>query len=149
MAEAKHRRLDNVIFIPPQPKESMPEVWSLCDVALVHLRNSPVFKEVIPSKMFEAMGMGLPLLLAAPRGEAADILERDGAGLWVSAEDPDALAASVLNLMRDFETRESLTQRSLAAAPLHTRERQARRMMEVLDLVTVGRGSEVGVLVPA
>ena len=30
-----------------------------------------------------------------------------------------------------------------------TRERQARRMIEVLELVTVGRGSEVGVLVPA
>ncbi len=149
MAEAKHRRLDNVIFIPPQPKENMPDIWGLCDVALVHLRNSPVFKEVIPSKMFEAMGMGLPLLLAAPRGEATDILERDGAGLWVSAEDPDALAASVINLMKDFEMRKTLTQRSLAAAPLHTRESQARRMMEVLDLVIVGRGSEVGVLVPA
>jgi hypothetical protein len=87
--------------------------------------------------------------LAAPRGEAADILERDGAGLWVSAEDPDALAASVINLMKDFEMRKTLTQRSLAAAPLHTRESQARRMMEVLDLVIVGRGSEVGVLLPA
>ena len=51
----------------------MPKVWSLCDVALVHLKNSPAFAEVLPSKMFEAMGMGLPVLMALPEGEATEI----------------------------------------------------------------------------
>ena len=68
----------------------MPRVWSLCDVALVHLRDAPVFAGVIPSKMFEAMGMGLPLVLAAPRGEAARIVEAEGVGVVVAAEDPQA-----------------------------------------------------------
>ena len=44
---------------------------------LVHLKDSPVFREVIPSKMFEAMGMGLPLMVAAPDGEASRILAAD------------------------------------------------------------------------
>ena len=64
----------------------MPAVWSLCDVALVHLKDMPAFRDVIPSKMFEAMAMGLPLLLASPDGEARRILEADGAGIWVPAE---------------------------------------------------------------
>ena len=53
-----------------QPKEAMAGIWSLCDVALVHLKDSPAFAEVIPSKIFEAMAMGLPIILVAPRGEA-------------------------------------------------------------------------------
>ena len=48
-------------LIGPQPKGAMPRVWSLVDVALVHLRDSPVFAEVIPSKIFEAMAMGKAL----------------------------------------------------------------------------------------
>ena len=149
MAEARHRRLDNVVFIPPQPKEAMPTIWSLCDVALVHLRDSPVFREVIPSKMFEAMGMGLPLLLATPEGEASRILQEDGAGVWVPAEAPDALAEAILDMMNSKEALDAFAESSLAAAPLHTRERQARQMIRVLEMVDAGRGGEVGVPDPS
>ncbi len=148
MTEARNRRLDNVIFVPPQPKDKMPAVWSLCDVALVHLRNTAMFKEVIPSKMFEAMAMGLPIILATPEGEASRIVADDRAGIWVSAQDPDALAEAVRRLMYDSETRRTLAAQSLAAAPKHTRETQARKMLAVLELAAAGRGAEVGILVP-
>ena len=46
------------MFLPPQPKQNMPAVWSLCDVALIHLKDEAVFADVIPSKIFEAMAMG-------------------------------------------------------------------------------------------
>ena len=148
MAEARNRRLDNVVFVPPQPKDNMPAVWSLCDVALVHLRNTETFKEVIPSKMFEAMAMGLPIILATPEGEASRIVAEDRAGIWVPAEDPDTLAQAVRRLMYDSETRRTLAAQSLAAAPKHTRENQARKMLAVLELAAAGRGAEVGVPAP-
>jgi colanic acid biosynthesis glycosyl transferase WcaI len=149
MAEARRRRLDNVVFVPPQPKGDIAAVWSLCDVALVHLKNSSVFREVIPSKMFEAMGMGLPLLVASPDGEASRILAAHQAGIWVPAEDPDALAEATMRLFKDDSLRRAYGEHSLAAAPLHTRERQARRMIEVLDLAAQGRGGEVAALHPS
>ncbi len=142
--DAKRRGLDNVVFIDPQPKDKMPMVWSLCDVALVHLKDSPVFSGVIPSKIFEAMGMGLPLLLAAPKGEASRIIEADGAGLWVPAEDPEALAGAVLKLKSDGGLLHDLAARSHRAASGHSRERQARRMIKVLEMVAAGNGGEVG-----
>ncbi|CCQ75455.1 glycosyltransferase family 4 protein [Magnetospira sp. QH-2] len=143
MEAARQRGLNNVVFGPPQPKEAMPRVWSLCHVALVHLRDTPVFAEVIPSKMFEAMGMGLPILMALPRGEASEILEADGAGIWVPPEDPDALAEACRTLA-DTDFRTKMAARSLASAPLHTREKQAEEMMAVLEASAQGRGSEVG-----
>ena len=132
MADAKARDLANVIFIPRQPKEDMPAIWSVCDVALVHLKDSPAFAEVIPSKIFEAEGMGLPVLLAAPDGEATRILASDGAGLSVAAEDPAALAQAVVHLTDDTDARAAYAKASLAAAPQHSRETQAHEMLAVL-----------------
>lgn len=144
VADAGRRGLKNVVFMPRQAKERMPAVWSLCDVALVHLRNSPVFAGVIPSKIFEAQAMGLPLLLAAPTGEASAIVLGDGAGLHVPPEDPAALAAAVSRLSRDAAARERFAAASLAAAPGHSRETQAREMLAVLQMAAAGDGHKAG-----
>ena len=148
VARAKKSQLKNVVFLPPQPKEMMPKVWSLCDVALVHLKNSPTFAEVIPSKMFEAMGMGLPILMALPSGEATEILERNGAGVTIPPEDPKALANSAQRLCDDKSLLKNLQRRSLAAAPMHSRKTQARQMLSVFTAATEGRGGSVGTSAP-
>ena len=119
----------------------MPAVWSLCNVALIHLRNDPVFAEVIPSKIFEAMAMGLPLLVAVPPGEATQIVEADGAGIAVDPEDPAALAEAAERLAGDEGLRQSLAERSLAAAPSHSRAHQAVSMMAVLEAAAAGDGA--------
>jgi glycosyltransferase involved in cell wall biosynthesis len=141
---AGERGIDNVVFVPPQPKESMPVVWSVCDVALVHLRDLEAFTEVIPSKTFEAMAMGLPVLLAAPEGEASRILAEDGAGVHVPAEDPDALARAVKDLADDDDRRRALGRQAFESAPRHTRERQAEEMLRTLQLAAEGRGAHAG-----
>jgi len=133
ISDAKRRELDNVIFLERQPKERMPAVWSLCDVALVHLKNSNVFRDVIPSKMFEAMAMGLPILMALPEGEASAILKADKAGIHVPAEVPEALAKAIRRLASDPALHQKFAAASLVAAPNHSRETQALNMMAVLE----------------
>jgi colanic acid biosynthesis glycosyl transferase WcaI len=134
MADATRRGLKNIIFMPRQPKEKMPAIWSLCNIALVHLKDSPVFAGVIPSKIFEAEAMGLPLLLAAPEGEASTIVLNDKAGLHVAPEDPEALATAVRKLADDKSLCQRFSAAALAAAPDHTRETQAREMLDVLQI---------------
>ena len=141
--EAKRQKLGNVVFMPPQPKHRMPAVWSLCDVALIHLRNDAVFADVIPSKIFEAMAMGLPLLIVAPDGEATRIIEQTGAGLTVAPEDPVALADAALRLMDDDTLRTRLATASGTAATGFSRRTQAETMMAVLEATAAGRGGEV------
>lgn len=141
ISDAQSRGLDNVVFLPPQPKSRMPAVWSLCDVALVHLRNDPVFADVIPSKIFEAMAMGLPLLIAVPPGEATNIVEADGAGMAVAPESPVALAEAVKRLAADRTLRQTLGTASLAAAPRHSRRFQADSMMMVFKATAAGNGA--------
>lgn len=129
--------LKNVIFHPAQPKERMPEFWSILDVALIHLKNNPVFKTVIPSKIFEAMGMGLPILLAGPDcGEASKIVEEDGAGLCIPSETPEIFTQTVLRLKNNHALRKRLAEASYKAAPKHTREEQAHKIIDVCHGVT-------------
>jgi len=132
IARTKTEKLDNVIFLASQPKARMPAVWSQCDVALVHLKNSPVFAGVIPSKIFEAMAMSLPVLFAGPTGEGSKIVKAADAGPVINAEDPDALATSVLKLATDPNERRRFAANSLAAAPTYSREAQAQKMIDVL-----------------
>lgn len=148
IADAEARGLANVVFIGRQPKEDMPAIWSVCDVALVHLKNNPAFAEVIPSKIFEAEGMGLPVLLAAPEGEASRIVADDGCGIHVPAEDPARLADAVVCLADDSAARAAFAEASHAAAPRHSRETQAAQMLAVLDAARRGAGATVGWAVP-
>jgi glycosyltransferase involved in cell wall biosynthesis len=144
IATAEKMGLRNVIFVTAQPKETMPAYWSLCDVALVHLKDTPLFKTVIPSKIFEAMGMGRPVLLAAPRGEASEILAESGAGLWVRPERPQELMDAVRLLKSNRTLYQSLAAASLGAAPNYSRERQAREMLAILnDAAGVDAASEL------
>ena len=139
--------LTNVIFAGGQPKEAMPRFWSVCDVSLVHLRDHKVFSTVIPSKIFESMAMGLPIVYGGPGGEGAQIVRQHGAGLVVPPEDPAALAAAVRQLRVDPKLCASLKSNSRAAAPLYSRERQAKCSLAVLQRALPGP-SEVPVCQP-
>lgn len=133
IADAKRRGLGNVVFQRVQPKDALPSSWSLCDIALAHLKNTPLFAGALPTKMFEAIGMGLPIVLATPEGEASRLLRDTGAGIWVPPEDPAALASAIRSLHGDPETRQRLAAASRAAAPAHSREARARDTLRVLE----------------
>lgn len=137
LAEQKH--LPNVRLLPSQPKAWMPRLWSLCNVSLIHLKDEPVFATVIPSKLFESMGMGLPVIMALPEGEATAIVRQTGIGVVVPPENPARLAEAVLELHAHPEQMEVLRQASRVTAPSFTRTRQAEKMLAVLRAVAEGR----------
>ena len=97
--QAKEWNLNNVIFLDPVDKEAVKKFYALGDVCLVPLRDVPLFKTFIPSKMFEVMAMGRPIL-ASLKGEAADILRRSKGALVVEPEDSGAMTESILHLSR-------------------------------------------------
>lgn len=126
------KRLTNVRLIPRQPKERMVALWSLCDVAIVPLRNTRVFTTVIPSKIFEAMGMGVPLLMSVPEGEATSIVRKTGAGVCVQPEDPRALADAVVRLAGDRKELVLLGKQAREAARQYSRDALADDMLRIL-----------------
>ena len=69
-------------------------------LCLVLLRDLPLFRTVIPSKIFEYMGAGRPILTTVD-GESRGIVERAGAGIFSPPEDADALTEAIRGLARD------------------------------------------------
>jgi glycosyltransferase involved in cell wall biosynthesis len=146
VAEAKRQGLGNVTFMPAQPKEMVPAAWSLCDIALVHVRNKPFFKSTLPAKMFEAMGMGLPILLVAPRGDASEIVEKEQVGIWIPPDNPAALSAAVCTLKSHPERLSEFRKHSIAAAPRYTRKRQAELVLNAFnEAITWAQGRSTSV----
>ena len=145
IAKAGKENLGNVRFIEPQPREKMPAIWSVCDLALVHLRDSGVFSEVIPSKIFEAMAMGLPILLVTPKGVATDLVLSTRSGLWAPPEKPDELAGMVARLSGRKRLLALLGRKGSAASGRFSRERQAQEMLKILESAAAGDGRRTGV----
>jgi hypothetical protein len=89
------------------PSKRIPDLYAESDVAVVLLRDRPIFHGALPTKMLEAMAAGRPVVLAA-RGEAARLIEASGAGLVVEPENPRALAEALRALAADPERRARL-----------------------------------------
>jgi glycosyltransferase involved in cell wall biosynthesis len=122
---------DTVRFVDTVPKDQVARYWSLLDVSIIHLRRTELFTTVIPSKLFECMGMGIPVLHGVA-GESADIVRREGCGWVFEPENVDELIDGLLTLQRDRATRERLRAAALAAARHYDRGELASRMLALL-----------------
>jgi glycosyltransferase involved in cell wall biosynthesis len=95
---AADRGLDNVRFVPAQPKRMMPAVLAAADACLATLRDIPLFRTTYPNKVFDYMAAGRPVLLGID-GVIRTVVEDAGAGIFVPPGDAGALAAGVRRLM--------------------------------------------------
>jgi len=106
-ARASDARLDNVRFLRHQPVERMAEVLSLGDAQVITLRDLPIFRTTLPSKIQATLAAGRPII-GALAGDAAALIRDSGAGLTTTPGSAVELAEAILK-----------------AAAMPTEERQA------------------------
>ncbi len=124
--------LDNVIFVDSVPKEQVVRYWSLLDVSIIHLKKDELFTTVIPSKLFECMGMAIPVLHGV-QGESAGIVEREDVGLTFEPENATALVNGLRQLADDPALYQRLKTNGPVAAQKYDRTEQALKMLRVLE----------------
>ncbi len=134
--------LHNVQFIDTVSKDQIARYWSLLDTSIIHLRKNDLFKTVIPSKLFECMAMGIPVLHGV-EGESAQIVADEAVGLTFEPEDPQALVAAMQRLSDDDALRSSLSEAGRRGASHYDRKALARQMLEDVEglFVVLGPGS--------
>lgn len=132
-AKAAERGLDNVQFVGPVPKHAVARFWSILDASIIHLRRTELFTTTIPSKLFECMGMGIPLLLGL-RGEAREIVEKHDVGLVFEPEDAQALVTQLKLLVENDHLRQRHRSNAMAAARSYDRDNLAMDMLRELAL---------------
>lgn len=106
--------------------------WSVLDAGIIHLRDAPLFEHVIPSKMFEAMAMGIPLLHGV-RGESAEIVHSTGIGVCFEPEEPEALLSAIKQMMVDRTAYDEMKISCLSTAQTYNRTTLACRMADCLQ----------------
>jgi glycosyltransferase involved in cell wall biosynthesis len=138
-ADARARGLVNVIFTGSVGKDEVGSYWRLADAALVLLRDLPLFRHVLPSKMFEAMATGRPIVLGV-LGESAELLRDAEAGIVIAPESTAALVSALTKLASQPELarRMGACGRRFVERELD-RDTLAASMLEELRLVADGR----------
>jgi glycosyltransferase involved in cell wall biosynthesis len=105
--ESEARGLANVRFLGRRPKEEIRRYLALSDICLVHLRKTPLFTTVMPSKIFEAAGMRRPILNGV-NGDARELVERAECGLCFEPENAEEMADRLCELADDSAERKRL-----------------------------------------
>lgn len=88
--EIEYKKLKNIKIFPIQNKSEIASIINKIDLFVVHLKNDPLFKTVIPSKLFEGMIMKKPILIGV-NGEARSIVESSCSGTYFEPENADDL----------------------------------------------------------
>jgi len=105
--------LTNVQFLPTRARAEIPALVASADVMLATLGVQ--LPGAVPSKIYDAMGGGVPLLLAA-EGEPAEIVRETGCGLVVPIGDAEAFASTLRRLFSDSSLRGRLGRNGRTAA---------------------------------
>jgi glycosyltransferase involved in cell wall biosynthesis len=129
---AQAEDLDNVIFVDSVSKDQVVRYWSVLDVSIIHLKKDELFTTVIPSKLFECMGMAIPVLHGV-EGESAGIVEREDVGLLFEPENPEALVNGLRRLADDPELFARFKANGPLGAKRYDRSSLASEMLEILN----------------
>jgi colanic acid biosynthesis glycosyl transferase WcaI len=85
----------NVRFLGRRAPAEMAALYAAADYQLISLRDLPIFRGTIPSKLQAAMACGSPVVVSAP-GDCAELVERSGAGFAYPPENWPMLAKGFL-----------------------------------------------------
>ena len=100
MAQANRLQLQNVSFIPSQPKSRMADVLAAADACIAILKPIELYRTTYPNKVFDYMAAGRAVILAIG-GVICDVIDQEKAGLSVPPGNPTELASAIRRLADD------------------------------------------------
>lgn len=102
ITKAAKMQLDNVTFLPSQPKNQMAAVLSAADACIAILKPIELYRTTYPNKVFDYMAAGKPVILAIG-GVISNLVTDEGAGIVIPPGDPTALAQAIRDIADDQE----------------------------------------------
>lgn len=96
----EHYNLKNINVYEPMPKNKVVEEVAKCHIGLAHLRKDSAFDLVIPGKVIDYMGIGIPIV-AGVEGYAAKVINDSKSGLVVEPDDYVELSKAIMKIYND------------------------------------------------
>ncbi len=131
--------LNNVRFLPFQPRERLPEALACADVSLVVLKQG-IGSASLPSKLFSILASGRPVLASVDESsDTCKLVNSSQAGLCVEPENPSQLAEAILSLHDDPSRRAKMGDNGRAwAEKYHSSQSAAERFEDVFMSIMGG-----------
>ena len=101
-ALAIRKKLKNITFHEPMNRIELIKWIKKASVCIVPLKNNPLFRNALPSKMFEYMACERPIIVAI-MGEAADIVNVSKSGTIVKPENANLLSEAIMDYYQNTE----------------------------------------------
>lgn len=95
----KAKNLQNVTLMDKMPREQIPAILKELDLGLVHLKNFPLMQNAVPSKIYEIMAAGKPVL-AGISGIGSDFIKENNLGFVFEQENADSLAQTIRDVLK-------------------------------------------------
>jgi glycosyltransferase involved in cell wall biosynthesis len=106
MKKTKDMKLNNIKFLPPQPKEIYPSILYASDICLVTLDKS-VKTPVVPAKLLNIMASGRPVVAGMNlKGDAPKIINTAKCGYCVESDDVEGFSKAILKLYHNPELKD-------------------------------------------
>jgi glycosyltransferase involved in cell wall biosynthesis len=133
--EAASMHLENVRFIPAQPKHDMPQLLAAADVCVATLKDVPMLRTTYPNKVFDYMAAGRPIVLAID-GVIRQVVESAEAGMFVLPGDDHAIADAILKLHDAPDLRWQMGRNGRRYVDRHfSRDAQAEQFVDLLERI--------------
>ncbi len=133
--QCEREGLKNVIFTGLRPKSEITSWLSIADVCFVHLRKTPLFETVIPSKIFESAGLQRPIVIGV-NGDARKLVEESQGGVAIEPENDEQLVNCLMRLRASPDERKTMGEKGFQYVQANfNRDKLARDYLTILQSV--------------
>lgn len=130
--------LDFVELVHGMPKDELEQYYAAVDMTVISLQKSENFAGTIPSKIFQSLARGVPVLFIGPEGNASRLVRDSGAGIALCGSGDEDIAW-LIKFLTQSNLELVLEEMSDSAVDFmercYTRRKMAEQMLETLDRV--------------
>jgi len=130
----KHN-LGNIIMPGSYPREEMPKFVARADACLATHKKDDLFKDVIPSKIFDYMAGARPVIINS-QGEGARIIKEAECGINIKPGSPQEMADAILRFYHNYDMARDYGQNGREYAEKHfAKKKIAEKLRNLLQEV--------------
>lgn len=129
--------LSSTAFLGRMPRSDVSKLYLESDFQLVTLKDIPIFRTTVPSKLQASLASGVPVITTV-KGDVADLIQRYDAGLVAEPENVESLAAAfeeALNMSAHERARMGKNARKLYEAHM-SRSAGKSAIISIMDRVS-------------
>ena len=142
--QCEEMRLNNVAFLPLQPYERVPEVYSAADVCLIPLKRG-LTEDSVPSKLWTIMGVARPVVATVDASsDTYKVIQQAECGLCADAEDAEGMAQAIRQLYDDCDLAERMGKGGRAFVEQHYTSKSVAAQYEALFAALLPSANKAG-----